>query len=152
MKEKTFCGTLPISISFTTSQEDMMRTLDVCVGLIRSVVVACSLVFGWSSFVLAEEPTGQPAPSPTVQEEKGTPAKGGEVQERGISRGQFGGMSTAPIREVGPVGFSCDPKTHTCSCRKSTVGDCDLMKSIACGGDTFNCPGSSQTCTCKSHK
>ena len=69
-----------------------MRSLDVRVGLIRSVVVACSLVFGWSSFVLAEKPTRQLAPSPTVQEEKGMPAESGDVQERGISRGQFGGM------------------------------------------------------------
>jgi hypothetical protein len=76
------------------------------------------------------------------------PPSSGDVQERGLQRRPLGGTTTGPLREIGPVGFTCDAKTRTCSCRLSKTGDCDLMKAVACGSD-FNCPGSSQTCTCK---
>ncbi|MGH2362530.1 MAG: hypothetical protein ACRDGM_18550, partial [bacterium] len=90
-----------------------MRTYDVArgVGLIRSAAIACALVFGWASFVLAEESPSQPAPSPTVQEEPATVAppatqegappatKAGEVQERGVSPFVPG----QPRTPIGPV-------------------------------------------------
>ena len=102
------------------------------------VRIACSA--SGVSFVAAEPP----APSPTVQEEKATTSDSGGVQDRGIRQMPPGGMTTAPLQSSG---FSCDPKTKVCTCRKGKAGDCDLMK-IFCTGSTFNCPGSSQTCTC----
>ena len=85
-------------------------------------------------------------PSPSDQQ----PPPAGDVQERGIQRMPQGG-TTGPIRDTGSVGFSCDHNTHTCSCRLSKAGDCELMKAVVCGSG-FNCPGSSQTCTCKALK
>ncbi len=122
-----------------------MKRQTTFVGLIHALILAFAIGFGSAPFVLANEP---PATSSTMQEEQGTSTDAGEVQERGISRMPFGGVTggkTGGVME--PVGFSCDAKSKTCSCRMSTAGDCKLMKSIVCGG-TLNCPGSSQTCTC----
>lgn len=89
----------------------------------------------------------QPAPT----EEQSSP-ESADVQNRGISRETFGGIPTVPaIDPGGPVGFSCNAKTKTCSCRQSTPGDCKLMNTLVCGSK-LDCPGSSQTCTCQAHK
>lgn len=91
-------------------------------------------------YVAAEPPN----PSTTMEAiQPGTRDSGG-VQERSIRQVPPGGMTTVPIQSSG---FSCDPKTTMCSCRKSTAGDCTLMNAIACKG-AMTCPGSSQTCTC----
>ena len=122
-----------------------MKRQNTFIGLILSTVLVFVMGFGWSSFVLADEP---PASSPAMQEETEPSADAGEVQERGIRRLPFGGSTAGKFRgEVDPVGFSCDASTKTCSCRMSKTGDCKLMKSIVCGG-TLDCPGTSQTCTC----
>lgn len=122
-----------------------MKRQNTFVGLIYSTILAFAIGFGSATFVLANEP---PATSSRMQEEQGTSTDAGEVQERGISRMPFGGGTAGKTGGVmDPVGFSCDAKSKTCSCRKSKTGDCTLMKAIVCGG-TLNCPGSSQTCTC----
>jgi hypothetical protein len=50
-----------------------MRRYSTIIGLIGSVVIACSLVFGWSSFVLADEPTTPQAPSDQSVQERAVP-------------------------------------------------------------------------------
>lgn len=126
-------------------QEGFMKRPSTFVGLIHSLILILAIGFGGTSLVWADEP---PASSPAMQEETEPSADAGEVQERGIRRMPFGGRTVGKFGGVvDPVGFSCDPQTKTCSCRMSKTGDCDLMKSIVCGG-TINCPGTSQTCTC----
>lgn len=123
-----------------------MKCQNTFVGLIRSTILILAIGFGGSSFVLAEEPI---ASSPSVQEEKEPSADANEVQERGIRRMPIGGATMGKAGTMlDPVGFSCDARSKTCSCRMSKTGDCTLMKSIVCGG-TLDCPGTSQTCTCK---
>ena len=93
--------------------------------------------------------TDSTQPAPTQEQ---LSANSEDVQNRGISRGTFGGIPTVPaIDPGGPVGFSCSAKTKTCSCRQSTPGDCKLMNTLVCGSK-LDCPGSSQTCTCKALK
>ncbi|WP_342349499.1 hypothetical protein [uncultured Nitrospira sp.] len=122
-----------------------MKRQNTFVGLIHSTILTFAIGFGSAAFVLANDPADT---SPTMQEEQGTSTDAGEVQERGISRMPFGGATGGKTGGVmDPVGFSCDAKSQTCTCKKSKTGDCKLMKSIVCSG-TLNCPGSSQTCTC----
>lgn len=104
------------------------------------------LVMGGASFAQAADES-----SPVASPEQSPPTSG-EVQDRGLIRGQFGGTMTTPVRPIDPTGFSCDPKTKTCSCRKSTTNDCDLMKGQVCKAGTFDCKGSSQSCTCDALK
>lgn len=63
-----------------------MRRHAAYIGVIRSTAVAVTIGFAWSSITLAAEPTSPPAPSPTVQEEKATPAESSDVQERALPR------------------------------------------------------------------
>lgn len=55
---------------------------DAYVGVIRSTCFVFATALASSSFASADEPAWQPAPSPTVQEEKATPAEAGKVQTR----------------------------------------------------------------------
>lgn len=64
--------------------EGVMGGHDAYVDVIRSTCFVFATALASSSFALADEPAGQPAPSPTVQEEKATPAEAGEVRERGF--------------------------------------------------------------------
>ena len=124
-----------------------MKRQNTFIGSIRTTILILAIGFGGTSFLWADEP---PASLPAMQEEPEPSAAAGEVQERGIRRLPFGGSTAGKFKgEVDPVGFSCDASTKTCSCRMSKTGDCNLMKSIVCGG-TLNCPGTSQTCTCTS--
>lgn len=109
-----------------------------------SMIAAIGILIGLSVSgvgVVAAEPQD---PSTTMQETQTGTSDSGGVQERGIRQMPPGGMTTVPLQSSG---FSCDPKTKMCSCRKSTAGDCTLMNAIACKG-AMTCPGSSQTCTC----
>jgi hypothetical protein len=125
--------------------------------VIKPLLCGC---FAFTFVLLVGELSYAPAadlPATSQDPEQSTPVPA-DVQERGINRAPFGGtVQVVPMNPSGPVGFSCDSKTHICSCRKSTVGDCDLMKSLVCaggglpGGD-LTCTGSSQTCTCRALK
>ena len=73
-----------------------MQRHDANIGLISCTVLVFAIGFGGASFGLADEPAGQPASSPTVQEEKATPADSGEVQERAVTRDQQKNRTTSP--------------------------------------------------------
>jgi hypothetical protein len=97
-----------------------------------------------NSFLLSEEgmakDSGQQTGTVIVAQREGT---------RQTPLGDLKGRAIGGTQD--PVGFTCNAATKTCTCRMSTVGDCKLMKALVCGG-TFDCPGSSQTCTCKARK
>jgi hypothetical protein len=126
-----------------------MRNHDASVGLdgvVYLAVLTLAIGLGWASVVLASEPA-----TPTMQGENSSSPDANSVQERGLLRQPFGSMTISPV-VMEPKEFSCDHKTKTCTCRKSTVGDCDLMKGQVCKGETYKCPASSQSCTCEALK
>jgi len=138
--DKTFYRP-PLNPSHSNHKEGFMRSHNTFINLILSTILVLLVGCGWSSSIRAEEPT---AASPSVQDEKEASSVSGEVQERGIRQMPMGGQIMGTLE---PVGFSCDPKTKTCTCRKSKAGDCTLMNALVCGTKP-TCPGSSQTCTC----
>lgn len=119
---------------------------------IRLVFAGCLTVLLLLGAITSAQATDPPSTSPASEQ---SPPAQGDVQERGVypdRAAQFGGtMQVVPMNPSGPVGFSCDPKTHICTCRLSKSNDCDLMNAVACG-TVITCPGSSQTCTCQSRK
>jgi hypothetical protein len=63
-------------------------------------MLVVAIGFAWSSVAVAEEPASPPAPPPTVQEEKATPADSGEVQERTVSLTQAVHFTDAKGQDV----------------------------------------------------
>jgi hypothetical protein len=130
----------PINISFTTSQEDVMKRYNMCVVLIRSAVIVCSLILGSSSFALAEEPAGQPAPSDQ------------SVKERAVPMQKSTFMSVPRLKETrapipsrgGTMNFSCG--STSCTCRGDR--DCnDMFSTTVCGGSAV-CDNTTGECSC----
>ena len=134
---------------FTTSQEGFMKRHDTYVGLLTFTVLVIVIGFGWSSFVLADE---SPASSPTVQEEKGSSADTGDVQERGVSR-QKSRLFSAPLKGTpapispggGGMNFTCNRTSCTCQ----GDADCnDMFGSGNCRGKSVCDETQGVECTC----
>lgn len=69
--------------------------------------------------------------------EQSAPATG-DVQDRGIQRGQFGGtLAPAVILPDRRSGFYCLQSQGKCYCDRTQSGDCDLMKGYVCQAGTY---------------
>jgi hypothetical protein len=108
-----------------------MRSLTDGTFLVRGYFVFALFIGGISLVHAAEDPQSSQAP------EQSAPASG-DVQERGIRRGQFGGAVTKPpVVNPRPTGFYCLQSKNTCYCDRTVSNDCDLMKSLVCAPGTY---------------
>ena len=105
-----------------------MRSLTDRTFFILGFVSLTILIGGISLASAADAP-----PSP----EQSAPATG-DVQDRGIQRGQFGGtLAPAVILPDRRSGFYCLQSQGKCYCDRTQSGDCDLMKGYVCQAGTY---------------
>ena len=85
------------------------------------------ILMGAPAALAADEPTKQPTTPP------------GDVQERGIQKGTFGGPMGPVTKTPGTVttGFYCTKSNKTCYCDRTAKGDCEMMNSMVCAGGTY---------------
>ena len=117
-------------------------------SMVATVGVLTALLTNGVSFGASESP----ASSPTVQEEKGMSAEGGDIQERGlgnIAPGKVPGR-TKVLPPPTPSGGGlpqnlCHQETHMMTqCRCFNDADCQVLSNLCPGA----CPAGSQTCQC----
>ena len=74
-------------------------------------------------------------------EQKTEPAPPGDVQERSIQRGTFGGplapSTNPPVLKPRASGFWCKQSENTCYCDRTETADCDLMKAYVCSPGSY---------------
>jgi hypothetical protein len=97
-----------------------------------SHVVGRGLVLGLI-WILMGAPGALAADEPSKQ---GT-APSGDVQERSIQGGTFGGPLSPATKSPGTTttGWYCKLSNKTCYCDRTKAGDCAQMKSMVCAGD-----------------
>ena len=78
-------------------------------------------------------------------------APSGDVQERGIQGGAFGGSQSPATRtpSAATTGFYCTKSNNKCYCDRTTHGDCALMQAILCDGSLVNTHVDTAECTAR---